>query len=92
VLLSRVIESAFEEGASEFDFLAGGERYKFRFANGERPVTSLTLAPRLPHPAAVVARAEHTGRRLGRTLSPELRRRLGLARLARGSLLRGRRR
>ncbi|MGH2955380.1 MAG: GNAT family N-acetyltransferase [Solirubrobacterales bacterium] len=87
VLQSAVIESALEEGAEEFDFLLGDERYKFRFAEESRTVSDVILARALPHPAALVASAEHFARRLGR-LMPESARR----RLARRSLLRGRRR
>ena len=41
VLLSHCIRSAIEEGASEFDFLRGGERYKYRL--GARDVSYATL-------------------------------------------------
>jgi CelD/BcsL family acetyltransferase involved in cellulose biosynthesis len=51
VLLARVLESAFEEGARTFDFLLGDESYKSRFADETRPVHDVTLARVLPHPA-----------------------------------------
>lgn len=85
VLQAAVIEAAFDEGAAEFDFLLGDERYKFRFAEESRNVSDVTLARALPHPAALAASAEHTGRRLGRVLPDSVRRRL-----ARRSLLGGR--
>jgi CelD/BcsL family acetyltransferase involved in cellulose biosynthesis len=87
-----VIRSALEEGASEFDFLAGDERYKFRFAEGSREVDDVALARALPHPAWVVVGAEYGLRRVARLVPASARRRLGLVRLARRSLLRGRER
>jgi CelD/BcsL family acetyltransferase involved in cellulose biosynthesis len=89
VLLSAVIESAFEEGAAEFDFLLGEESYKYRFAERDRTVSDVTLARAFPHPASLVASAEYGARRIGR-LIPASARRLGLGRLARRSLMRGR--
>lgn len=64
VLLSRVIESAFEERAREFDFLLGEEAYKFRYVDRSREVSDVTLARPLPHPAAVVTSAGYGLRRL----------------------------
>jgi CelD/BcsL family acetyltransferase involved in cellulose biosynthesis len=90
VLISAVIESAFEEGASEFDFLLGEESYKYRFAERERTVSDVTLARALPHPASVVTAAEYGARRAGRLIPASARRRLGLGRLARRSLMGGR--
>jgi CelD/BcsL family acetyltransferase involved in cellulose biosynthesis len=92
VLISAVIESAFEEGAAEFDFLLGEESYKYRFAERERTVSDVTLARSLPHPASIVTAAEYGARRAGRLVPASARRRLGLARLARRSLMGGRRR
>jgi CelD/BcsL family acetyltransferase involved in cellulose biosynthesis len=90
VLISAVIESAFDEGAVEFDFLLGEESYKYRFAERERTVSDVTLARALPHPASVVTAAEYGTRRAGRLIPASARRRLGLAKLARRSLMGGR--
>jgi len=90
VLISAVIESAFEEGAAEFDFLLGEESYKYRFAERERTVSDVTMARALPHPASVVTAAEYGARRAGRLVPASARRRLGLTRLARRSLMGGR--
>jgi CelD/BcsL family acetyltransferase involved in cellulose biosynthesis len=87
LLLAAVIESALEEGAAEFDFLLGDEDYKLRFAEGSATVRDVLLARALPHPAAMVASAEHSLRRVGRLLPEDARRRLGRTRR---SLLRGR--
>jgi CelD/BcsL family acetyltransferase involved in cellulose biosynthesis len=92
VLLARVIESAFEEGARTFDFLLGDESYKVRFAEHSRSVTDLTLARPLPNPAALVVSAEHGLRSAGRLVPASTRQRLGLGRLARRSMLGGKRR
>lgn len=90
VLISAVIESAFQEGAAEFDFLLGGESYKYRFAERERTVSDITLVRSLPHPASVVTAAEYGARRVGRLIPASARRKLGLAALARHSLIGGR--
>ena len=84
VLLARVLESAFEEGAQIFDFLLGDESYKSRFADETREVHDLTLARSLPHPASLVTGLEFGMRSLGRLLPASVR-----ARLARRSLLAG---
>jgi CelD/BcsL family acetyltransferase involved in cellulose biosynthesis len=86
VLLSAVIESAFEEGATEFDFLQGDEPYKFRFAERSRSVSNLSVARSLPHPASLVATAEQGARRIGRHIPGPAQRKLGLTR---SSLLSG---
>jgi CelD/BcsL family acetyltransferase involved in cellulose biosynthesis len=83
VLISAVIESAFEEGASEFDFLLGEESYKYRFAEREQTVSDVVLARALPHPAGVLTGAEFAARRLVRAVPPSAKRRLGLTSLAR---------
>ena len=83
VLISAVIESAFEEGASEFDFLLGEESYKYRFAERERTVSDVVLARALPHPAGVLTGAEFAARWLVRAVPPSAKRRLGLTSLAR---------
>ena len=90
VLLAKVLETALEEGASEFDFLLGDETFKFRFADQTREVRDVTIARRFPSAAAAIASAEHGLRAAGRLVPPEARRRLGLTRLARRSALRGR--
>jgi CelD/BcsL family acetyltransferase involved in cellulose biosynthesis len=90
VLLAAVIESAFDEGASEFDFLLGNESYKYRFADDERTVSDVTIARALPHPAAAWASAEFAARRAFRGIPASTRRRLGLAGLARRRTRRGR--
>ena len=89
VLMSNVIESAFDEGAAQFDFLLGDERYKLRFAERSRSVADVMLARALPHPAALVASAEAGARRLGRLIPASVRHRL---RLTRRSMLWGRER
>ena len=83
VLISAVIESAFEEGAAEFDFLLGEESYKYRFAERERTVSDVTLARGVPHPAAVLTAAEFGAKRVRRAVPASAKRRLGLTRLAR---------
>jgi CelD/BcsL family acetyltransferase involved in cellulose biosynthesis len=83
VLISAIIESAFEEGAAEFDFLLGEESYKYRFAERERTVSDVTLARVLPHPAGAVAGAEFAARGLVRALPASAKERLGLRGLAR---------
>jgi len=90
VLISAVIQSAFEEGAAVFDFLLGEESYKYRFAERERTVSDVTLARALPHPASIVTAAEYGARRAGRMIPASTRRKLGLGRLARRSLMGGR--
>jgi CelD/BcsL family acetyltransferase involved in cellulose biosynthesis len=80
LLLAGVIESALEEGAAEFDFLLGDERYKLRFAEGSAIVRDVLLARALPHPAAMVASAEHGLRRAGRLIPAGARQRLGRGR------------
>jgi CelD/BcsL family acetyltransferase involved in cellulose biosynthesis len=70
VLLSAVLQSAFEEGASEFDFLRGDEPYKYRFADDERTISDVTLARSLPHPASLVASAGHGAYKARRLIRP----------------------
>lgn len=90
VLLAAVIESAFEEGAAEFDFLLGDEAYKYRFAEAERTVSDVAIARALPHPAAAVSGAEFAARRIFRRIPDSARQKLGLGALARRRLRRGR--
>jgi CelD/BcsL family acetyltransferase involved in cellulose biosynthesis len=44
VLVGRLIQWAIERGRSEFDFLRGGEDYKFRLGGEERSIYRLTLS------------------------------------------------
>jgi CelD/BcsL family acetyltransferase involved in cellulose biosynthesis len=90
VLAAAVIESAFEEGAEIFEFLLGDESYKDRFADRVEEVVDVTLTRAFPHPASVLAAADHGARRTARLIPAGVRRRGFLARLARRSLLRGR--
>ena len=88
--MAAVIKSAFDEGAAEFDFLLGNEGYKYRFAEGERTVSDVTIARALPHPAAAWASTEFAARRAFRGIPASARRRSGLAGLARRRLRRPR--
>jgi CelD/BcsL family acetyltransferase involved in cellulose biosynthesis len=81
VLMAKVIESAFQEGAREFDFLLGDEGYKYRYADSSKQVHDVTLARAVPHPAAAAARADYTARNLGRRIPHSWRRRARLDRL-----------
>lgn len=85
-LLTRTIQSAIEEGATEFDMLLGTEAYKRRFQNAGRDVNTVVL-PRAMAPARVLVAAEVGARRLGRrviehpeALPPALRRMLPTSR------------
>jgi CelD/BcsL family acetyltransferase involved in cellulose biosynthesis len=80
LMMAGVIESALEESAAEFDFLLGDEHYKLRFAESSAIVRDVLLARALPHPAAMVASAEHGLRRAVRLLPAGARLRLGRAR------------
>lgn len=88
IIRSKVIQAAFDEGIREFDFLLGGESHKLRYANLNRTVDKVTLV-RTGHPAHLMASTEQLARRVGRMVPPGARRRIGLDRLARHSLLRG---
>jgi CelD/BcsL family acetyltransferase involved in cellulose biosynthesis len=90
VLLARVLESAFDEGAETFDFLLGDESYKSRFADLTRAVHDLTLARALPHPAAAVVGAGSAARRLVGMVPSGARKRLGITALARRRAMRRR--
>jgi CelD/BcsL family acetyltransferase involved in cellulose biosynthesis len=76
VLISAVIEAAFEEGAEQFDFLLGNEPYKARFAEETRQVSEVILSRAFPHPAAAVTWAELSAFRIGRSLPAGPRERL----------------
>jgi CelD/BcsL family acetyltransferase involved in cellulose biosynthesis len=45
VIMGLAIQKAIEEGAEEYDFLHGGESYKFLWARGTRELTRLELYP-----------------------------------------------
>lgn len=45
VLIARCIGNAIEEGATEYDFLRGTERYKYDLGGADRVVHLLTLSP-----------------------------------------------
>jgi CelD/BcsL family acetyltransferase involved in cellulose biosynthesis len=90
VLLARVIEAAFEEGAQSFDFLLGDESYKSRFADGARSAVDVTLAPRIPHPTGVAIAARQGAVRTARKIPPGARSKLGLEWLSRRRRLRRR--
>jgi CelD/BcsL family acetyltransferase involved in cellulose biosynthesis len=68
VLLTRTIEAAIDEGASEFDMLLGTEDYKRRFQNSSREVQTVVL-PRVVAPARLVVAAEATARGIGRRVA-----------------------
>jgi CelD/BcsL family acetyltransferase involved in cellulose biosynthesis len=66
-MLAHTIEQAAEEGAAVYDLLWGDERYKDRFATGQREGrTVLLVRPTRPRAAAVatVARARDAALRL----------------------------
>lgn len=90
VLLARVIEGAFDEGARAFDFLLGDESYKSRFADGARSVVDVTLAPGIPHPTGVAVAARQGAVRVARKIPPGARSKLGLEWLSRRRRLRRR--
>ena len=72
VLLARTIQVAAEEDAPVYDLLRGGEAYKSRFADGERRVHTVALAPRAGLARASLA-AESALWRASRRLGPERR-------------------
>jgi CelD/BcsL family acetyltransferase involved in cellulose biosynthesis len=43
VLLSLLVEQAFDEGCNEFDFLRGAEEYKYYWTKDSRKIFSLIL-------------------------------------------------
>jgi len=67
VMMARTIESAIEEGASEFDMLLGDESYKQRFTNASRAVHTVILPRSMSGTRFLVAgeaRARGVGRRM----------------------------
>jgi CelD/BcsL family acetyltransferase involved in cellulose biosynthesis len=72
VLFGETIRAAVEEGAGEYDMLLGGEDYKQRFADSERVVCTLVMAPRF-RPARVVAGLEARMRSTSRRLPDSIR-------------------
>jgi hypothetical protein len=67
VLLGRTVRDAIEEGAMEYDLLAGGDAYKRRFETGLREARTLVVTPRF-HPARAAAAVGVGARRLARRL------------------------
>ena len=67
LLLAHTIQSAIDEGASEYDFLLGNEEYKLRFANGFREVETEILGQPWSGRFATV-RLDLALRRVGRRL------------------------
>jgi CelD/BcsL family acetyltransferase involved in cellulose biosynthesis len=71
LLLAHTIESAFAEGAAEYDMLLGDEPFKARFATVSRTAHTLVLTRR-KHPARAVVAIDVGLRRLARRLPPGL--------------------
>jgi len=65
VMLTRTVQRAIEEGATEFDMLLGDESYKRRFQNATRHVQTVVL-PKAIAPARILVSAEAGARHLGR--------------------------
>ncbi len=61
VLLAHTVRAAVEDGMSEYRFLEGGESYKYRFANSDPGLETITVA-RTAAGAAAVAAAFALGR------------------------------
>ncbi|UJA20000.1 GNAT family N-acetyltransferase [Thermoleophilia bacterium SCSIO 60948] len=78
LILAEAVRRAFDEGADEFDLLLGDEAFKSRFADSERQVTSLLLAPRLGADR-LAAGLGGLARRGLRRLPEDQRRRIGAA-------------
>ena len=72
VLLAQTIRAAADEGAEEYDLLLGDEPFKGRFADSERQVCTVVIAPRLSS-VRLLAGAETRLRRAGARLPPGLR-------------------
>ena len=75
LLVAHALRAAIEEGAREYNMLLGRERWKSRFATGERPVATLVLVPSA-HPTRLLVSAEAVMRRGLDRLSPRARRRV----------------
>ena len=75
VLTGHTLRSAIEEGAREFNMLLGGDSWKSRFGNSERPVETTVLV-RAAHPARLVVSAESGMRRAVDRLPPGVKRRV----------------
>lgn len=75
VLEDHRLRAAIDEGAEEFEFLAGDEAFKLRQATGVRRVHTL-MAVRALHPARLLATAEARLRRAARALPPNVRSRV----------------
>ena len=70
LLMVHTLQSALEEGATEYDFLLGDEPYKSRFTAERRCVATVLLGPRL-HPQRLMFSAQVRARRLlGRVPGP----------------------
>jgi glycosyltransferase involved in cell wall biosynthesis/CelD/BcsL family acetyltransferase involved in cellulose biosynthesis len=74
VMMGLAIQSAFEEGAEEFDFLHGAEAYKFLWARDRRELMRMEVDP--PGTYALLLRAaseaQRAARRAARRLSMAL--------------------
>lgn len=67
VLQGLTIQDAIEDGAGEYDMLAGGEWYKKRLATGRREARTLVIT-RAWHPMRALAAAAVGARRIGRRI------------------------
>src|SRR5581483_854720 len=56
LLILYAIERAIEEGLTCYDFLRGGEEYKFHFAREFKKTTTLAIARSLPAKAYLLAK------------------------------------
>lgn len=68
VLMNRTIQSALEEGASEFDLLLGNEPYKKRLQNASRQVHTVVLTKPMS-PSRLLLAVESIARRGGSRLA-----------------------
>jgi CelD/BcsL family acetyltransferase involved in cellulose biosynthesis len=67
VLLGLTIRDAIEEGAAEYDMLAGGEAYKLRLATGRREARTVVIT-RAWHPVRALTTTMIGARRVGRRI------------------------
>jgi CelD/BcsL family acetyltransferase involved in cellulose biosynthesis len=72
VLFAETIRAAADEGAARYDMLLGEEGFKGRFADSERPVCTVVVAPRLA-PLRLAAGAEAGLRRAGQRMPDSIR-------------------